>query len=180
MNLGELVARVDAIDAAVDEALDRVRGGPLDRVAYGLSEAANHSRLWHALGAASAHLPGGGGRREVVEMSVVLGIESALVNGPVKSLFRRPRPAERDHPHQLRTPLTSSFPSGHATSAFTAAAVLTHHRPAGRPAWYLLATAVAWTRAWVGIHHASDVVGGIVIGLGLGRLATTVLRRLPR
>ncbi|MEM9714040.1 MAG: phosphatase PAP2 family protein [Actinomycetota bacterium] len=179
MNLGELIALADPYDEAVDRALDRVRGGPLDRVAYGLSEAANHSRLWHVVGVASAMLPGGGGRRQVVEMSVVLGIESALVNGPVKSLFRRPRPADRDHPHQLRRPKTSSFPSGHATSAFTAAAVLTYHRPAGRPAWYLLAAAVASTRAWVGIHHASDVVGGAVIGVGLGRLATAVLRRLP-
>lgn len=179
MNLGALVARVDPIDARIDAALDRVRGGPLDRLAYGLSEAANHSMLWHALGAASAALPGGGGRRQVVEMSAVMGIESALVNGPVKSLFRRPRPAGREHPHQLRTPKTSSFPSGHATSAFTAAAVLSHHRPAGRPVWYVLAAAVASTRAWVGIHHASDVVGGTVIGLGLGRLATAALRRLP-
>lgn len=180
MNLGELVARADPIDASIERALDGVRGGPLDRVAYGLSEAANHSVLWHALGTVSAVLPGGGGRRQITEMSVVMGIESALVNGPVKSLFRRPRPAVRDHVHPLRTPKTSSFPSGHATSAFTAAAVLTHHRPAGRPFWYVLAAAVASTRAWVGIHHASDVIGGIVIGLGLGRLATAVLRRLPR
>ncbi len=179
MNLGELVARADPIDLAIDRAFDRVRGGPLDRLAYGLSEAANHSVLWHVLGSVSAVLPGGGGRRQIVEMSVVLGIESALVNGPVKSLFRRPRPIDRDHPHQLRRPRTSSFPSGHATSAFTAAAVLTHHRPAGRPVWYLLAAAVASTRAWVGIHHASDVVGGTVIGLGLGRLATAALLRLP-
>ncbi len=179
MNLGELVARADPIDERIDAALDRVRGGRLDRVAYGLSEAANHSVLWHVLGTLSAVSPGGGGRRQIREMSVVLGIESALVNGPVKSAFRRSRPVERDHPHELRTPRTSSFPSGHATSAFTAAAVLTHHRPSGRPLWYVLAAAVATTRVWVGIHHASDVIGGVVIGLGLGRIATSVLRRLP-
>jgi undecaprenyl-diphosphatase len=177
VSLGELLARADPFDEAVDRALDRIRGGPADRVAYALSEAANHSILWHVLGTVSALAPGGGGRRAIRELSLVLGVESALVNGPVKSAFRRPRPADRDHPHQLRRPKTSSFPSGHATSAFTAAAVLTHQRPAARPLWYVLAAAVASTRAWVGIHHASDVIGGAVIGLGLGRIATGALRR---
>ncbi|MEM9609418.1 MAG: phosphatase PAP2 family protein [Actinomycetota bacterium] len=178
MNLGELVAVADPFDEAVDRVLDRVRGGPADRVAYALSEAANHSILWHVLGTISASLPGGGGRRAITEQSVVLGIESALVNGPVKSAFRRPRPEGRDHAHQLRQPKTSSFPSGHATSAFTAAALLTRRRPGLRPAWYVLAAAVASTRAWVGIHHASDVIGGVLVGLGLGKLATSILHRL--
>lgn len=178
MSLGRLLTRADRFDRAIEQFLDRVRGGPVDRVAYALSEAANHSMLWHGLGSVSASLPGGGGRRAVAEQSVVLAVESALVNGPVKAAFRRPRPQGRDHPHRLRPPKTSSFPSGHATSAFTAAALLSRRRPGLTPAWYVLAAAVATTRAWVGIHHASDVIGGAVIGITIGRVATTTLDHL--
>ena len=42
----------EGIDAAVDSWWERaLRGKPaLDRIMYSASEAANHSRLWHALG----------------------------------------------------------------------------------------------------------------------------------
>ena len=39
------------------------------------------------------------------------------------------------------------------------------------PLWFVLAAWVAISRAMVRIHHASDVVGGIVVGLVLGLLA---------
>lgn len=173
------LARVDQIDLAIDRALLHVRGGPVDRIFYAASEAANHSMLWHGLGALSAALPGGT-RRTATEMSVVMGIESALVNGALKSLFRRPRPAVREHPHQLRVPRTSSFPSGHASSAFTAVAVLSRRRPSWRLPLTGVATLVAVSRTWVGIHHASDVVGGVIVGKALGATAVVVLDRLER
>ena len=39
-----------------------------------------------------------------------------------------------------------------------------------KPAWYGLAAIVAASRIHVRIHHASDVVVGAGIGLGLGRV----------
>lgn len=172
-----LPAGLDRLDLAVDRQLEHLRGGPLDVVVYRLSESANHSMLWHALGATSALGPGGRARW-AVETSVVLGIESALVNGLLKSVVRRPRPTAREHLHRLRTPLTSSFPSGHASSAFTAAAVLSHRRPGWRRPLVALATTVAVSRAWVGIHHLSDVVGGVVVGVAIGEVAVRALDRL--
>jgi undecaprenyl-diphosphatase len=171
--------RINAMDDAVDVWLDRWRGGPLDRLFYGLSEAANHSILWHTLGTVNAALPGVP-RRSSAQLGVVMGIESALVNGGLKSIVKRPRPEPREHTHQLRTPLTSSFPSGHASAAFTAAAVLTRSRPSARPVWYTLAVLVSASRVWVGIHHLSDVVGGIVVGRAIGRVAVGALDRIER
>ena len=95
-----------------------------------------------------------------------MGVESLLTNGAVKSLFRRVRPADYadiEFRHGLRRPITSSFPSGHATAAFCAATLL-----GGGPAWYALAAAVAATRVYVRLHHASDVVAGAAFGLALG------------
>jgi undecaprenyl-diphosphatase len=103
--------------------------------------------------------------------SAMLGLESALVNGPVKSLFRRTRPVhDTPRPHTLRTPKTSSFPSGHASAAFVAAAVLSEGSRA-KPLWYGVALVVATSRVHVRIHHASDVLAGAALGMVLGEVA---------
>ena len=110
------------------------------------------------------------GHREAARLALALAAESALVNGAVKSLFNWERPLhEDDRPHNLRQPLTSSFPSGHASAAFMAATLLAE-RSRVKPLWYGLAGVVAASRIHVRIHHASDVVVGAGIGLALGRL----------
>src|SRR5262245_1397375 len=93
---------------------------------YRLSSAADHSIVWHFAGAATA-LVRGGDYRGFSRYSSALGIESALTNGPIKMAFQRVRPVDYDElefHHGLRRPITSSFPSGHATAAFCAATLL--------------------------------------------------------
>ena len=137
---------------------------------------ADFSILWHTIGVAKAIERDD--VRLAIELSVALGIESALVNGPVKSLFRRNRPVhDVPRPHALRQPRTSSFPSGHASAAMVAASLLSR-RSRYRLLWYLLAFVVAASRAHVRIHHASDVVGGAAVGIGLGATARRLARRL--
>ena len=71
-------------------------------------------------------------------------------------------------PYGMHLPITSSFPSGHATAGFTAAMLLS--RPGHRAPWFVVAAAVASSRVYVRMHFASDVIGGAVVGLVLGRL----------
>jgi undecaprenyl-diphosphatase len=162
--------RIRAFDRRVDAAFDRVRGNRvLDRVFYGASALGDHGLIWLILGA----LRGLQSERDwdaTVRAAAGVGAESALVNLGVKSLFRRSRPVwDGPRPHPLRRPRTSSFPSGHATSAFTAAALLSDDDPLW-PAYYAVALVVAWSRVYVRIHHASDVLGGIAVGVVLGRV----------
>ena len=113
--------------------------------------------------------------RTVGRTAAALAVDSLVVNGIIKSVFRRRRPVPTfDHPHFLRIPRTSSFPSGHATSAFCAATLLAEGRPLW-PAYYGLAVLVAASRVHVRIHHASDVVAGVVLGTVMGRLARRLL-----
>jgi undecaprenyl-diphosphatase len=168
---------VAAFDEAVERALDRWRGHPVaDRAAYLASEAANFSLVWHAI----AWLPVLRSRRALpraVGLSLALATESVIVNGWVKSQFRRGRPvATAARPHRLRLPRTTSFPSGHASSAMVAASVLGRD-PRLAPVVYPLAAVVATSRAYVRIHHASDVVGGLVVGGVLGWAARAVVPR---
>ncbi|HZQ27929.1 MAG TPA: phosphatase PAP2 family protein [Acidimicrobiales bacterium] len=168
--------RIADFDARVDQAFDRVRGNPVtDRVFYAASALGDHSLIWLMLGALRG-LRSEHDWKAAVRVGVALGAESALVNVGIKSLFRRTRPPweTTPHPHRLRRPKTSSFPSGHATSAFTAAGLLSEDDPLW-PVYYALAALVATSRVYVRIHHASDVVGGIPIGILLGRLGRRLL-----
>jgi undecaprenyl-diphosphatase len=166
--------RVAAFDQRVDAAFDRLRGNRVaDRVLYGASAVGDHSLIWLIVGAARA-LGSERRRRSAVRMAAALGIESVLVNVGFKSLVRRRRPPSTDpHPLHLRQPVTSSFPSGHATSAFCAAGLLSEDDRLW-PLYYGLAVVVASSRIHVRIHHASDVLAGAVIGALLGRIGRRV------
>ena len=167
----ETRARIARFDDRVDSLFDRVRGHPVaDRVFYSATNVGEHSLLWLMLGA----LRGIRSERDwhaAVRVGAGVAIESVVVNLGVKSLFRRTRPPwEIDRPFAIRRPLTSSFPSGHATSAFTAAVLLSDDDVLW-PAYYAMAAVVASSRVYVKIHHASDVVGGAALGLLMGHAA---------
>jgi undecaprenyl-diphosphatase len=162
------------LDRAVDDWVERYRNPALDRVFYVLSSAADHSLLWVAIGAVR-QAAGRGRPGSALRLAQVLAVESAVTNAPLKALFRRVRPApDPDQsgplPYGLRRPVTSAFPSGHATSAFTAAAYLAKDDPLG-PAYHLLAAVVAASRVYVHLHHASDVIAGAALGVAFGRVA---------
>ena len=168
-----LAARVRAIDRAVDAAVSRARHPVLDAVFYPLSSAADHSLLW--LAAAGVREALGKARPgTAVRLAAVLGVESAVTNVALKSLFGRIRPAldpalTGPLPWGLRRPVTSAFPSGHATAGFTTAVFLSRADPG--PPWYLIAGLVAGSRVYVRLHHTSDVVGGAALGLAFGLAA---------
>lgn len=174
--MSDATGTVGAVDAAVDAWWEQaLRDKPaLDRIMYAASQAANHSRLWHVLGAAQAAV-----RRDprpASQLSVALLAEALLVNGVLKTIFGRRRPSfAGDRPHSLRQPLTSSFPSGHASAAMVAALLLSRGSR-WAPAYLALALVVAVSRLHVRIHHASDVVAGIGIGAALGALARRLWR----
>jgi membrane-associated phospholipid phosphatase len=142
---------------------------------YGASAAGEHGLLWIGLGGLRA-LRGGSHARAARRIAVGIVIESLIVNGGIKSLFRRRRPVlEAPRPLRLRIPITSSFPSGHASAAFFGAALLSDGDEALAPLYYGLALIVSVSRIHVKIHHASDVVGGMIVGAGLGRLAKRLM-----
>lgn len=174
-----VTSRLTGVDDAVDARFDRLRGhAAIDRLMYSVTELADFSLLWHLIGATRG-LRSERDLAEAVRLSVVLGVESTVVNGVLKSLFKRQRPLpEFERPHHLRIPLTTSFPSGHASAAFCAATLLTDgHSRASKVAWFGLAGLVASSRVHVKIHHASDVLGGAAVGLVVGRLARRLWSR---
>jgi len=159
---------IDNFDDVIDRAFDRFRGNPTaDRIFYTATALGDMSLVWHILGTARGLGPAG--FESATRQAVALGAESALVNGPVKSMFRRRRPVpDVARPYHLRTPRTSSFPSGHASSAVLAAGLMSENSSLA-PLYYAVAAVVATSRIHVRIHHASDVAAGAVLGAALAR-----------
>lgn len=172
---------VERFDREVDRAFDRLRGRRIpDRVFYAASAIGDHSMVWFGL-AALAGLRRSDGWPLARRAFVGILAESVIVNLGVKSFFGRSRPSweDYDHPHPLRTPLTSSFPSGHASAAAVAIVLLSDGGDRLTPFYVATGTIVALSRIHVRIHHASDVVGGAVVGsvLGLAIRKAIPLRR---
>jgi undecaprenyl-diphosphatase len=168
-----------ALDDAIERRVDAHQGPVLDKIAYPLSSAADHSMLWHAAGLVRAIRTGD--PAFAVRFSAAMGVESFVTNVVIKSVFRRLRPHRPlDAPllYGLRRPITSSFPSGHATAAFCAATLLAKDSQAA-PAWYVLASMVAATRVYVRLHHASDVIAGAALGIALGYALRPVIPASP-
>jgi undecaprenyl-diphosphatase len=58
-----------------------------------------------------------------------------------------------------------SFPSGHATAAFCVAATLAPLFSVGAICLYALASIVAYSRVYLGLHYPSDVLIGSCLGI---------------
>jgi membrane-associated phospholipid phosphatase len=178
--LGEL----GAVDRAVYEAVARTPTGQLDEPVRQLSDAADNSKLWLGIAAAIALLGGRRGRRVAVEGAVSIGVTSAVVNQGLKRVAERDRP-ERQGPdlftaRHVPMPRSTSFPSGHAASAFAFAYSISRHLPGLAVPLRLLATAVAYSRVHTGVHYPGDVVIGSVTGAGTAAMVAAVWDRLPR
>lgn len=173
---GDAVRR---FDEAADAALEPLRNNPvLARLIPLATDVGEFSAIWH--GSSIVRGLAKGRPDQIVAFAVGIGIESLVVNQGLKRLFRRQRPTTGgDERFDIRTPITSSFPSGHASAAAFAATVLIGwDGKRWAPLWGTVAATVAVSRAFVRIHHASDVVGGVAVGLALGSLARTTYARL--
>jgi membrane-associated phospholipid phosphatase len=163
--MNELLAKVDAFDKRVDGAFERLRGNKAaDFVFYGASRIGEHAMVWLAL-AALLRLRGRRYRRGAWRAAISVFVEAAVVNLGIKTLVGRKRPDHSgEHPHKLREPWTSSFPSGHASAAACAAILMSDADPSMAPAYGGLAAVIAASRVHVRMHHASDVIGGALVG----------------
>jgi undecaprenyl-diphosphatase len=159
-----------AVDRAVYEAVARTPTARLDVPVRRLSNAANHSRLWLGMAAVIALLGGSRGRRAALEGVVSIGVTSATVNLGLKPLSRRRRPeragADLFRGRQTTMPGSTSFPSGHAASAFAFAYTVGRHLPGLAVPLRLLAGGVAYSRVHTGVHYPGDVIVGSIVGAG--------------
>ena len=95
----------------------------------------------------------------------------------VKDLTHRTRPFQA-HPeiHPLYVVHSSSFPAGHAATAFAGAVLLSFVAPRLAPLFCVLAALIGFSRVYVGVHYPTDVLAGAVLGAAVGAAAALAYR----
>jgi undecaprenyl-diphosphatase len=177
--LHELGAVDRAVYAAVADTPTPELDGPVRR----LSNAANYSRLWLGIAAVIAVIGGRRGRRAALEGVLAIGVTSATVNLGMKSLAQRRRPDRADAMFAARRvpmPESTSFPSGHAASAFAFAYAVGRHLPELAVPIRLLAGGVAYSRVHTGVHYPGDVIIGSIVGAGTAATVAAACDRIYR
>jgi YegS/Rv2252/BmrU family lipid kinase len=124
---------------------------------------------------------GSRGRRAALRGLLGITITSAVVNGPLKLILRRERPAAHilGRPNLIVMPGSFSFPSGHAASAFAFATGVAREWPGTGVPVLGAAGLVAYSRVHTGVHYPSDVAVGAALGVGAAAVAGKVLRSDP-
>jgi membrane-associated phospholipid phosphatase len=115
------------------------------------------------------------------ELLISIGI-SQLISEALKFSINRERPADKYPTEIFASSIThgGSFPSGHTSLAFATATTLA----LDYKKWYIVVPAylwagtVAYSRIYLGKHYPSDVLGGIVIGIGSGYLSQWLTKKL--
>ena len=146
----------------------------LDQIMWLLSAAGVGGSIWIAIAAVMASWVR---RLRAPAWQVVLAVflAQAFVDWTVKPLIARPRPFVADTRARVvgYHPETYSFPSGHTTTSFAAATVLAFAITRRRAAFtWALASAVAVSRIYIGVHYPLDVGVGVLIGVLIGILVT--------
>jgi undecaprenyl-diphosphatase len=117
-------------------------------------------------------------RRPWLAVSVAAAVVSAdLLAELGKLLVHRHRPFE----HQLGpSERDHSFPSGHSSTAFAGATMLAAYAPRFRVPLYVLATLIALSRLYNGVHYPTDVIAGAALGTATALLLRAAARRRSR
>jgi undecaprenyl-diphosphatase len=177
----EWLDEAKAVDTAVYEAIAAAETPSLDVAMRGLSRAADHSKLWFAIAAALALLGGPSGRLAARRGLVSLGVASAFANVVAKPLTTRRRPARKEAGELARRhvqmPRSSSFPSGHAASAFAFATGAADAQSLLSAPLRALAMLVGYSRVHTGVHYPADVLAGAFIGVSAAELTGRLLDR---
>ena len=151
-----------------------LRAGWLNWFFVGLSWLGTFGLVWIAIALLVALL----WRRPSVFVTVVAADALADVLAELgKVIVHRHRPYE----HQLGPPTSSySFPSGHAATSFACATVLSALAPRWRVPFFVLATMIALSRLYNGVHYPTDVVAGALLGVFVALLVMEAASRTGR
>lgn len=143
---------------------DSLSSRPLDYLMAGVEEGSDPKLI--ALSLVGLGLFGPARERKTARLGMLAAGSGGITSLLIKALVARPRPENQDpSPHR------SSFPSSHAAITTALATVYGAEYPSLRLPLAGVVGLVSFSRVYLGHHYPLDLLAGICIGYGLGRLA---------
>jgi membrane-associated phospholipid phosphatase len=138
-----------------------------ERAVARFSKLGEHAGVWLAIGLVGGALDAE--RRSEWRRATATVAGTYALNTAIKQVVGRRRPQLPGLPALTGTPTALSFPSAHASTAFAGAGL---YAQLGLPVvpLYALATGLALSRLYLGVHYPSDVAAGAVLGELAGHL----------
>lgn len=155
------------MDAALFTAINSVHTPALDAIMLCASWLGYFPGIWFLLGAAALGWPRG--RAAAFRMCLAVTLTYVMASGVIKPIVGRVRPSHTPSMAarvlEAQPPWSASFPSGHAATAVAGAMAAARVVPGATWAFFTLATLMAYSRVYVGVHYPSDLLGGALLGL---------------
>lgn len=158
---------------------DTIRNPVLTPVFMAITVLGNGAAVWILM---SLGMAASGKTRKTALMCAAALLVSLLINNIVlKNMVGRIRPYDAIEGliPLIGKPRDYSFPSGHTGSSFAAAWVLYRRLPKrlGIPA-LALAGLIGISRLYLGVHYPTDVLFGVLSGIGSGCVAIAIVSAL--
>jgi undecaprenyl-diphosphatase len=162
------------MDASIAIWVATHRVAALDELFVGLGTIEKLGLVW-VLAAAAIAATRGFGVRGTIALAVGVGLTTLAADAVsflIKDSTQRTRPFVA-HPqiHPLYAVHSSSFPAGHAATAFAGAMVLAYVARRAAPVLFLTAALIGFSRVYDGVHYPTDVLAGAALGVVVGLAA---------
>ena len=169
-----IARRVKDLDRALFRAVFGVKWGPLTSVMRAFTVAGTAGALWGFLAAVGFVLTGLEPSRLLIPWTAIAA--SWIVAEGAKYLFDRTRPFlwDTEIAPLIKTPSSSSFPSGHSATAAAGAITLSVLYPPFAPVLVLAGLLVVLSRVYLGVHFPFDVLAGVAIGTATSAVVLAV------
>jgi undecaprenyl-diphosphatase len=156
------------IDASLFYFINKTCANPLtDKVMPFITES-NHWMLVYIILLGWLVIKGGAKGRVAVVMALLLVVVTDQVNSfYIKDLFHRIRPCNALQGVHLLVNCTDSFSftSSHAINNFGAATIFSYFYKNVRYVLFTVASLVALSRVFAGVHYPFDIIGGALLGI---------------
>ncbi len=120
----------------------------------------------------------GGTKGRIASIVLIIGVILADYSSAqiIKPYFQRLRPSH-DILDQIRLLVpkggTYGFVSSHAANMYVSATILGYFYSKQKRLFFTIASLVAFSRVYVGVHYPADIVFGGLLGYGLGWITIT-------
>lgn len=164
------MAFITNIDYTILQFIQGLRNPVMDKVFVFITRLGDNGLIWLSLAIILLLFK----KTRKCGITIIVGVALTFLLGDkiIKHLIARDRPF-LSYPLLppakllIKAPTGYSFPSGHTASSFCAATAIFFHNKRFGAAAFCMAALIAFSRLYLYVHYPSDVLLGIILGIGM-------------